>query len=122
MTIGTVGEARIRKIINEDRRTYYKLHPNQEKYPGAIIEMPNLPNDKYHWDMWMQKGYQADMKSLMPGKEIVWDANWGCNKFITNESIEMKRVCDICGQECIGDFGLQAHKRKHEKENPPKAV
>ncbi len=104
-------------VFSENRMTYYKLHPSQEKYPGAIIEMPSLPNDVYHRDLWYHKGYKLDPQDLMPGKKIVWSEVWGCRKFDIplSETTQPKRTCEICGKECIGDFGLQAHKKSHDK-------
>jgi len=113
MADGIAGGLKVR----EKRRTYYKLHPNQAKYPGAIIEMPNLPEDQYHWEVWQQKGYKTNPEDLMPGKPIVYAKEWGCKKFDipSEEILSQKRVCSICQQECVGDFGLQSHMKKHKE-------
>ncbi len=107
-------------VLSEQRLVYYKLHPNQGKYPGVVIEMPNLPNDVYHRDLWYAKGYKQDAQDLMPGKPLKWDETIGSYKFnITAKEATMqsqKVVCSVCNQECVGEFGLNSHMKKHEKE------
>lgn len=108
---------KIRPVVNENRRTYYKLHPNQDKYPGAVITMLNLPNDAYHWELWQKKGYKLSPQELMPDMKLE-KIEEGEYKFIVSPSstIEQKKVCEVCGRECIGEFGLNSHKKSHEKD------
>lgn len=114
VTAGTVGGLKVKEF----RRTYYKPHPDQKKYPGAIIEMPNLPNDQYHWEMWQEKGYKLNPQELFPDKKVVRNAEGEWIAIIDSPSdIPQTTVkCPKCGQECVGEFGLKAHMRKHDKE------
>lgn len=109
---------KIRPIVKEQRRTYFKLHPDQKKYPGTVITMPNLPDDQYHWGVWQAKGYKTTPQELMPDKKLIKTEGGEWKFEIDSPSLvsDQERKCDICGQICVGDFGLQAHKRKHDKE------
>jgi hypothetical protein len=110
-------EGNIETYVNEQRRAYYRLDPEQKKHPGAVIVMPNLPNDQYHWDMWQKKGYKTSPQELLPDKKLIRDEEGQYRFDITAEEAP-KTVfkCDICGRECVGEFGLNTHKRMHEKD------
>lgn len=114
VTRGTVGGLKIKEF----RKTYYKMHPDQKKYPGTIIEMPNLPNDQYHWELWQGKGYKLSPQELFPDKKVVKNADgeWVAILDSPSDIPQATFKCQICGKECVGNFGLQAHMRKHEKE------
>ncbi len=115
MPTGIVGGLKIREKV----RTYYRLHPNQEKYPGALMEMPNLPDDQYHWEMWQLKGYKPTKEELMPGKSIVWEEKWGMYRFDISptQASQPMKICSVCQKPCVGEFGLKAHMRSHEKKS-----
>ena len=84
----TNSAGKIVAILSEQRVTMYKLHPNQEKYPGAVIEMVNLPYDEYHRDLWYKKGYKRTIQELMPGKKVVQDDKYGGYRFILDSPAE----------------------------------
>lgn len=104
-------------VFSENRMTYYKLHPEQKRCPGEVIVMPNLPNDTYHRDLWYKKGYKLDPQDLMPGRKL--EIIEGQPRFVLGSPGEIPTqmlTCPICGKNCVGEFGLNSHKRTHEKD------
>ena len=111
-------EGTIESIVNEQRKTYYKLDPEQKKHPGAVIVMPNLPDDNYHFGLWREKGYKTNPQELMPGKKLTKTDKGEYRFEITPDDVKSQILeCDICGKECVGEFGLNRHKTSHKK-NP----
>ena len=114
-TVDALKESQARTVIfNEERRTYYKLHPDQVKRPGEIITMPNLPDDKYHWDLWHKRNYATNPQDLMPNAKLITTEEGELKFDLETPLPSSEFVCDVCGQVCKNAFGLNSHKRSHK--------